>query len=257
MLNCGVLGADYAISRVILIDDATGLTYCMFDPTTWLSRGVNFLCFQLPLLLTIVINITAFVMGMRALQYSPQSVIAREMKRVGQYLFVLLIIWVPNLLSNMMQWLSVRKDDMTFKGRSYEDEDDDELHVTGYYGISVGVMILLTSLQGLLNATVYALSHRSFSQYLTSGLLGKWCGYCCCCCVPSSHVSGSGCWRCCCCCCCCTGLVEEDYFSSGRAAEPLLQSFDDDEEPFTQNGYVSDRVRTSSYFRPFMCCIRC
>lgn len=247
VLNSGLLGSEYAISRVIPIDEATEITYCMFDPTTWLSRGVNFICFQLPLLLTIIINISAFVKGMQALQHSPQSVIAREMKRVGQYLFVLLIIWVPNLLSNMMQWLSVRKHDMTFKGHSFEDEDDDELHVTGYYGVSVGLMILLTSLQALLNATVYALSHRSFSQYVAAGL-NKWCGGCCCCFFLDSSTSSctrsksrSICLPCCYCFCCCAKVLdkEEDYFSSARASEPLLRSFDDDEEPFTQNGYVS------------------
>ena len=31
------------------------------------------------------------------------QVVAREMNRVGKYLFVLLLVWVPNLLINLYQ----------------------------------------------------------------------------------------------------------------------------------------------------------
>jgi hypothetical protein len=232
--NCG---GDYNIARVITTDTATNVTYCMFDPATWTSRFVNFICFQIPLFLTIIINTTAFVKGMQALKDSPQSVIAREMKRVGQYLLVLLVIWLPNLTSNLMQWLSVRRHDMSFKG---SEDDDDELNVTGSYGVLVGIMVLLTTLQGLLNAMVYALGHRSFKQHLRSGLARF---HCCCLCPWPSHKEQ--CWEpvaalWAACCCCCAGSAEEDYFSPSRASEPLLRSFDESDEPVTQNGYVSD-----------------
>lgn len=236
LLSC--LGEDYSVARVIAT--SSDITYCMFDPTTWLSRGTNFACFQIPLLVTIVINITAFVKGMKALQSAPQSVIAREMKRVGQYLAVLLLVWVPNLVANLMQWLSVRRHDMSFTGDHHD--DDDELNVTELYSAVVGVMILLTTLQGLLNAAVYALGHRAFRLHLQTGLSHA-CGGSLLCCFPAEPGAGietgpgataGWCW----CCICCGSLGEEDYFSSGRVSEPLLRSFDEDGEPITQNGYV-------------------
>jgi hypothetical protein len=97
--------------------------YCFFDSATWTGRLTNNFCFQLPLLITIAANTRAFVLGLRALRNSPHSVdnpsfvfylpliipqiplqvIAREMDRVGKYLIVLLIIWIPNLLVNFYQ----------------------------------------------------------------------------------------------------------------------------------------------------------
>jgi hypothetical protein len=35
-------------------------------------------------------------------------------------------------------------------------------------------------------------------------------------------------------------LAEEDYFATSRVSEPLLRSFDEDGEPVTQNGFVSE-----------------
>jgi len=215
------IGHDYGVARVVTT--ATDITYCMFDPTTWLARGTNFICFQVPLFLTIIINVGAFVKGMKALQNSPHSVIAREMKRVGQYLFVLLIVWVPNLVINLIQWFSVQNHEMAF--RRADEDDDEELDSTGYTGTVVSVMILLTTLQGLLNATAYALSHRAFRQYLSFAL----------CPHAWDDLARRGC-GCSLFLCCCASLVEEDHFASA-SEEPLLRSFDEDGEPVTQNGY--------------------
>lgn len=195
----------------------------MFDPDTGLARFVNLFTFQVPLLLTIVLNTNALLRGMRALRHSPQSVIAREMKRVGQYVLVLLAIWVPNLLT-----YSVRLAQYLRSGKDSADDDDNEdkmHHVSGYYGTVLGVTVLLTTLQGLLNAAVYAFNHKPFAQYLSS-CLGQWCGgHCHCHCFPSNS-------------CCCFGRCRA---GSASMQKPILESFDESGEPITQNGYVSDR----------------
>jgi hypothetical protein len=235
-----VIGGDYDVSRVITtaVTDEIEITYCMFDPTTWLARGTNFICFQVPLFLTIIINCGAFVSGMKALQHSPQSVIAREMKRVGQYLVVLLMVWVPNLVINLMQWISVPKNDMSFLGD--DNDDDDELNSSGYHGTVVSIMVLLTTLQGVLNVIVYAWSHRAFRQYISSGLSRI---FVCSLCPRVSQALSQVAGYCYFCTCCCGSLVEEDHFAN-RATEPVLRSFDEDGEPVTQNGYVREILNT-------------
>jgi hypothetical protein len=73
------------------------------------------------------------------------KVVAREMNRVGKYLLVLLLVWLPNLLVNLYQELN--------------GEDS-----SSRYDVVIEVMVFLTSLQGFLNAVVYAWGHTSFNR---------------------------------------------------------------------------------------------
>lgn len=92
--------------------------FCMFNPNLLRAQLVNNLCFQIPLVLTILINLWAYVkvglpgraavpclvssltcpQGLHALRDAPQSVIAREMRRAGIYMSVLLVVWIPNFI---------------------------------------------------------------------------------------------------------------------------------------------------------------
>jgi hypothetical protein len=49
-------------------------SYCVFNSGTAAGVWTNNACFQLPLLVTIAVNVHAFARGIRALRNSPQSV---------------------------------------------------------------------------------------------------------------------------------------------------------------------------------------
>ncbi len=72
ILNC--IGGEYNISSVVKTPVSPDGAYCFFDSERWVGRITNNVCFQLPLLITIVTNIRAFFLGLRGLRNSPHSV---------------------------------------------------------------------------------------------------------------------------------------------------------------------------------------
>lgn len=50
------------------------------------------------------------------------QVVAREMDRAGKYLFVLLLVWVPNFLANLVQVVG--------SGFSSQSDDADDEHLS-------------------------------------------------------------------------------------------------------------------------------
>eukprot|EP00602_Paraphysomonas_sp_CaronLab_P006598 CAMPEP_0185035164 /NCGR_PEP_ID=MMETSP1103-20130426/26037_1 /TAXON_ID=36769 /ORGANISM="Paraphysomonas bandaiensis, Strain Caron Lab Isolate" /LENGTH=418 /DNA_ID=CAMNT_0027572123 /DNA_START=135 /DNA_END=1391 /DNA_ORIENTATION=+ len=151
MIILNTIGGQYDVTEVVSTPVSSGGKYCFFNSETWVGRLTNNICFQLPLLLTIATNVSAFTVGLKALKHSPHSVIAREMNRVGKYLFVLLVVWVPNLLVNFYQEITPRDK-------------------SNRYDVVIEIMVLLTSLQGVLNALVYAWGHKSFKRFVK----GRW-----------------------------------------------------------------------------------
>ena len=63
---------------------------------------VDIICFQAPLIAIMFLNIYTYMKGLLALHNAPHSVIARQMKRAGGYLMVLLVVWVPNITYNLL-----------------------------------------------------------------------------------------------------------------------------------------------------------
>jgi hypothetical protein len=72
----------------------------------------------------------------------------REVRRAKKYLFVLLVIWVPNLIVNLYHSVFLPPDKDPF--------------------IPVQALVLLTSLQGFLNFFVYLWGYKPFQQWLSS-----------------------------------------------------------------------------------------
>jgi hypothetical protein len=72
----------------------------------------------------------------------------REVRRAKKYLFVLLIIWIPNLTVNLYHSVFLPPDKDPF--------------------IPVQALVLLTSLQGFLNFFVYLWGYKPFQQWLSS-----------------------------------------------------------------------------------------
>jgi len=73
---------------------------CTFNHERQNGVILDIVFFQFPLLLTIVINSISYAKGLWAIRNSPGSVIARQMRRAGGYLGVLLIVWIPNIVYN-------------------------------------------------------------------------------------------------------------------------------------------------------------
>jgi hypothetical protein len=75
---------------------------CQFDHSSVSGVLTDLICFQAPLIAIIFLNIYTYIRGLLALHNAPQSVIARQMKRAGGYLAVLLLVWVPNIAYNLL-----------------------------------------------------------------------------------------------------------------------------------------------------------
>lgn len=75
---------------------------CQFNHSSPAGILVDIICFQAPLIAITFVNVYMYVRGLLALKNAPQSVIARQIKRAGGYLAVLLIVWVPNIGYNLL-----------------------------------------------------------------------------------------------------------------------------------------------------------
>ncbi len=75
---------------------------CQFDHSSAAGILVDIVCFQAPLIVITFANIYMYARGLSSLHNAPHSVIARQMKRAGGYLAVLLIVWFPNIGYNLL-----------------------------------------------------------------------------------------------------------------------------------------------------------
>ena len=75
---------------------------CQFNHSSLGGILVDIICFQAPLIAIMFLNIYTYMKGLLALHNAPHSVIARQMKRAGGYLMVLLVVWVPNITYNLL-----------------------------------------------------------------------------------------------------------------------------------------------------------
>ena len=73
---------------------------CVYNHTTKTGKAIDVLTLQVPLTLTILINLYSYSRGLWALRDSPHSVLAKNMRRAGGYLFVLLFVFIPNIIYN-------------------------------------------------------------------------------------------------------------------------------------------------------------
>ena len=65
---------DWAVSEVINTPYSETGSFCMFSSTLLRAKLVNNLCLQLPLLVTIAVNLIFYLRGLHALKDAPQSV---------------------------------------------------------------------------------------------------------------------------------------------------------------------------------------
>lgn len=101
---CTVLIAAFVTYKVSIVESSSSNTNrtCTFNHDTRTGIFVDLITLQAPLLITILINCYSYGKGLYYLRNTPQSVLARQMKKAGGYLAVLLLIWVPNFVYNIL-----------------------------------------------------------------------------------------------------------------------------------------------------------
>jgi hypothetical protein len=99
MLVMGLLRTDVTDARTSSSDTNQS---CQFDHSSLAGIATDLICFQSPLIAIIFVNVYTYVRGLLALHNAPHSVVARQMRRAGGYLAVLLIVWVPNIAYNLL-----------------------------------------------------------------------------------------------------------------------------------------------------------
>ena len=99
-----VLLAAFITDQVTTVEASSVNTNktCTFDHDSNTGIYVDLITYQAPLLLTILINCYSYGKGLYYLRNTPQSVLARQMKKAGGYLAVLLVVWVPNFVYNIL-----------------------------------------------------------------------------------------------------------------------------------------------------------
>jgi hypothetical protein len=122
---------------------------CTFNHERLNGIIMDLIFFQFPLVLTIFINLYSYAKGIWALRNTPHSVIARQMRRAGGYLGVLLLVWIPNITYNFVS---------IFYGNNSS------------YGSFLDLVVFLSSLQVASNVRneheisglTYSIFHRDF-----------------------------------------------------------------------------------------------
>lgn len=89
-------------NKVLSTIDEDSPVSCTYNHEYNKSITVDIVTVQFPLFITIIVNFTSYVIGYRALKDSPESVVARHMRRTGGYLLVLVLIWVPIFVFNVL-----------------------------------------------------------------------------------------------------------------------------------------------------------
>lgn len=88
------------------------------------------------------------------------KVVAREMNRAGKYLFVLLLVWVPNMLANLVQEVGTGFSSNDDNGDDLDDSLDDD--VSYFVDVSYILFLCCIAHHTVLTAS-YALLHCAAS----------------------------------------------------------------------------------------------
>lgn len=128
---------------------------CTFDRVKPIGATYSLVLLDLPIFVMIVANFVYYKRGVDALANSPDSVVSRRLYIALGYLFVQLLVFVPNLLYNI---LSIN-------------EQCNECHFSLFY-----VTIVVNVLQGFLNVLVYVYNDSKISHWFVQ-ILCKSCGY--------------------------------------------------------------------------------
>lgn len=119
---------------------------CTFNHHSEMGNIVNLIAFQIPLLLTILANLYYYTNGIIALRTSPHSVVARQMRRAGGYIGVLLLVWIPTMFYNAV---------VIFKPSEHRDLEN-----------LLDIGVIMAASQGFLNAFVYVWCNQTMRLWI-------------------------------------------------------------------------------------------
>lgn len=101
-----------SISTVV---SSSSTNMCVYNHSVMAGKVIDLATIQAPLVFTIIINLYSYSLGLFALRDSPHSVLARQMRKAGGYLFMLIIVWVPNVFYNFVSIINnANTDDFLF-----------------------------------------------------------------------------------------------------------------------------------------------
>ena len=97
MLSLPILIISFIDENIISIQKDNNES-CTFNYNNNVTIITTVICFQAPLIITIILNVYFYARGLRSLRTSPHSVISRKIRRAGGYIAILLIVWIPNAI---------------------------------------------------------------------------------------------------------------------------------------------------------------
>lgn len=89
-------------NKVLSAEEDDTVLACTYNHTYRPAIIVDIITVQVPIVISLTLNLLAYAKGYRALKDAPHSVLARYMRRVGGYLMVLIIVWVPVFSYNIL-----------------------------------------------------------------------------------------------------------------------------------------------------------
>lgn len=99
-----LIAALFSPTSVSEVEDGPGTNHaCVYSFSNRMAKAINIFTFQIPLLITLGVNIYSYSRGLKALRNAPQSVIGRQMNKAGGYIIVLIGVWAPNFVFNVMR----------------------------------------------------------------------------------------------------------------------------------------------------------
>jgi hypothetical protein len=126
--------------------------FCYYSSSNW-AFLFNVVCLILPCLLALAYNVYCFKSGLQANREAASNlVIDRETRTTRRYLGALVAVWVPTIILNFMRYFFL---------------------ISTYTFINV--IVILTSMQGILHTVAYVMSYRPLRRYIKHTLCSPFC----------------------------------------------------------------------------------
>eukprot|EP01036_Dinobryon_divergens_P024780 gene24780-33258_t len=139
-----------AVTTVGADDDGNSSNWrCSFNHISTEGIALDIITYQGPLVLTVIVCVYLYFQGLVALKDTPFSVQSRHMSRASGYFVVLVAVWMPNLVYNILS--------IQYRVNSgFIDLED--------------VVDIVTASQGFLNVLVYIGSNRNIRRWFLYNL---------------------------------------------------------------------------------------
>jgi hypothetical protein len=144
---------DYPdISATFHDSNIDNFDFCYYSSSRW-AFLFNVICLIFPCLLALSYNVYCFKSGLQASREAASTlVLDRETRNTRRYLGALVVVWVPTIIMNLLRYFSL---------------------MTTYTFINI--IVILTSMQGILHTVAYVMSYRPLRRYIKHTLCNPFC----------------------------------------------------------------------------------